>query len=527
VVFFDPWLFSSKENLFEQFFHELTVALGDDGAAMRAYGQAFLDVVKSGLVDYFVTQDKYKGLGNVLVSIAQSLGKLDQGHFSDVYSNMEDLVTAKHAIESQLEDIDYKLIVVVDNIDRLDPKLTTLLFQFLGAIVKLPNILYILLFDRNVVTHALQDRLKLSYIESVVFLEKIVHLQLDLPDIALSDLIKERLGSKREFPSAHLEEKRREKVERGRSRLALDLAYFLETPRTVHATAHAYQSDRVFTNRRAVLPGAPICNAALRTKMHDKYLLLLQNDDGTISTFLKMLEFWIGDLRKLFPYHPPQLEQNEGVSSGIVANTSSGEEKKDQEIVGDANFSYSEQDVRNENLSDDLQEFINNHGYDDQWITTKAEGECQQVLQLFAVILRQAGIIFDDAAAHSLGEHLGHIFNLNDYTGIALDIPSLPDSWVGAGGLQLWFCLLAACRERKLRNAIIATGSPVQDYVLGPRLNIGDSDAQAEPDEASWRLGPRLLSAGVPSQDEVNSPVWPLGPHLFSGGSASQDDDDE
>ena len=547
-VFFDPWMFSSQQSLFEQFFRELTVALGDDGTAMRNYGQAFLDVIGSGVFD-FIEGGKYRGLGGGLASVIKSLGRLDRNRLPDVQGELQDLVAAKRAIEQQLVKIDYKLIVVVDNIDRLDPKLTTMLFQFLGSIVDLPNILYLLLFDYDVVKKALGSELKLEGDDRDIYLDKIVYLRLDLPDINLSSLVRRSLSFDREFPTGHLGMKERKKAEFERRALALELAALIDNPRTVHAVAHAFQSDRIFEGGRVVLPDAPICNAALRTKLHGRYLLLLQNDNGAIGDFLDTLEGWIDDLRTLFPYtvkgedqssksHLQMLLGNESRRDKRRArNTSSVlPEGKDRRIVH--NTTDSEQEVVNEELSGNLQAIIDNNGLSvqlaQQLLKQAAERDRLGMLTLFATILGQAGmnVVHEDGHAFQnvterIAEHISYTLALNDYTGDALDIPDGTDEWIEAGGLQLWLCLLAACRERRLRDMTSLDAPREQGFVLGSRLFNEDADWQDEPGEPVWELGPLLTYDTDADQGGSDATGWLFdGPHLFVDGSSSHDDDE-
>ncbi len=80
-----------------------------------------------------------------------------------------------------LADEDRRFLVVIDDIDRLSPDEAIAIFRLVKSVGRLPNIMYLLVFDRDLAEKAVQERFPS---EGPHFLEKIV--QADLKCLPLS-----------------------------------------------------------------------------------------------------------------------------------------------------------------------------------------------------------------------------------------------------------------------------------------------------------------------------------------------------
>lgn len=210
VVWFEPWMIGSPDALAREFFLTLgRAALGsgaeNSGNARRElfyrYAAQVLDVTSTtaeaisslgvpfaGLVKN--AADKTKPLVN---AAAEGLKTL---------SNQPSLRESRDRIAKALLGLEKPTLMIVDDIDRLDDDEIQTLFRIVKACADLPNVRYLLLFDRRQVEKALGSRSR----DGAIFLEKIVSAVFDLPQVtrddresllneAIRSLIKEDLDS--------------------------------------------------------------------------------------------------------------------------------------------------------------------------------------------------------------------------------------------------------------------------------------------------------------------------------------------
>ncbi len=82
-----------------------------------------------------------------------------------------------------------RIVVFIDDIDRLDADEVAALFRLIKACADFPNVVYLLAFDRDMVATALGDRLAGGGVEAGRrFLEKIIQIPLTMPSATISDL---------------------------------------------------------------------------------------------------------------------------------------------------------------------------------------------------------------------------------------------------------------------------------------------------------------------------------------------------
>ncbi len=93
----------------------------------------------------------------------------------------------KSELANQLRGLGSPVVMVIDDIDRLSTKEMKLLFQLVKANADLPSIIYLLLFQRDSVEHALDEVAKGN---GPAYLEKIVQVPFDLPALERSQVLK-------------------------------------------------------------------------------------------------------------------------------------------------------------------------------------------------------------------------------------------------------------------------------------------------------------------------------------------------
>src|SRR5262249_32012101 len=100
----------------------------------------------------------------------------------------------RRAIDDALGALDRRIVVVMDDIDRLSANEIAEVFLILKAVGDFRNTVYLLAFDHRVVRRAIRHNLGVN---GKTYLEKIVQLQLEIPTVghsAVCDLFLEELG---------------------------------------------------------------------------------------------------------------------------------------------------------------------------------------------------------------------------------------------------------------------------------------------------------------------------------------------
>jgi predicted KAP-like P-loop ATPase len=97
----------------------------------------------------------------------------------------EDIATQHQRISELLEKADRRFLVVVDDIDRLAPDEAVQVFKLVKSVGQLPNVLYVLVFDRELAEKVIGERYPS---EGPHYLEKIVQAAFEVPAVSPEDL---------------------------------------------------------------------------------------------------------------------------------------------------------------------------------------------------------------------------------------------------------------------------------------------------------------------------------------------------
>lgn len=183
VVRFEPWWFSNTGDLLAQFF----ARLGDD---LEKKGK--LKGIKRKMI-------RYGGmLAPALGGLADAFGGLGAGSaiggwFSRLSKSSEEKAAQKaqdvHALRAEitkaLAGFERRVVVVIDDIDRLSAVEIRDIFKVAKATADFPNTRYLLAFDRGIVTKALAE---VQGTDGDAYLEKIVQVPFRLPEPAPGQL---------------------------------------------------------------------------------------------------------------------------------------------------------------------------------------------------------------------------------------------------------------------------------------------------------------------------------------------------
>lgn len=179
IIHFNPWNYSDRSQLMVQFFRTIFAELkmSSKNKALKQAGEA-LQRYSSILeyAEYIPVAGKYF---KPLKSLFNGFGK-GLSTFSDNESSLE---RQKSKVIEALNSQDQKLIIIIDDIDRLNNAQIRLIFQLVNSLAGFPNMIYLLSFDRQVVVRALSDEQKCNGKE---YLEKIIQVPFDIPEVQIS-----------------------------------------------------------------------------------------------------------------------------------------------------------------------------------------------------------------------------------------------------------------------------------------------------------------------------------------------------
>ncbi len=175
IIFFTPWNFVSTEDLFIQFFALLADSFSD-GKLKR--DKTIAEELKKyiGLIDSLHPGLKLASL--LAAALNDSVSKRNPFDSSNLQKQ-------RNLIVDLIKKQKRKIIVVIDDLDRLADEEIRLVFQLVNSVARFPNIVYLLAYDKTVVVNALT---KVQSADGEKYLEKIVQVPISLPEINAQDI---------------------------------------------------------------------------------------------------------------------------------------------------------------------------------------------------------------------------------------------------------------------------------------------------------------------------------------------------
>ncbi len=181
IVHFDPWYFSNRDDLIFQFFDILSKISEKD----------FTDKINI---------DNLKRFGKSLInmtSFSLNVGLASVNFDPELNNEINDgetLLGLKKTISDEFKKLNQKVIIIIDNMDRLSDKEVSQILMLVKSLADFPNVVYILSFDKDAVLGSLNN---LNVHAPEMFLEKIIQIPIVVPEIRksqLDDLVVNHLG---------------------------------------------------------------------------------------------------------------------------------------------------------------------------------------------------------------------------------------------------------------------------------------------------------------------------------------------
>lgn len=177
VVTFNPWWFSGQENLAKTFLGQLQAVLPEKHAGFKVLGNKLAEFAGA--------------LGGVADVAGAALGiplggKVIEAGAKLLATKPKDVPALKKAVSGLLLQEKKRVLVVIDDIDRLAPDEVRQLFTVIKALADFPYITYLLAFDRAVATTAISEQTGLP---GDRYLEKIIQVPFELPRVERDALL--------------------------------------------------------------------------------------------------------------------------------------------------------------------------------------------------------------------------------------------------------------------------------------------------------------------------------------------------
>ncbi|EAH7181599.1 NTPase, partial [Campylobacter coli] len=193
IVKFNPWNISTRKKLISDFFTTLAKEIRKASFPKfkiknlkKIYSHAkfkFLSEVPNKLEDLSLLfkMSSYM-IADPVASVAMSRASSIINNFNKLLSvEKKGLDEIKNEINTALLNIDIKIIIVIDDLDRLADTDIQEIFQLVRSIADFKNTIYILSYDEEIVSKALD---KIQKDKGGKYIEKIVQVPIKLPKVS-------------------------------------------------------------------------------------------------------------------------------------------------------------------------------------------------------------------------------------------------------------------------------------------------------------------------------------------------------
>jgi predicted KAP-like P-loop ATPase len=174
IIKFNPWLYSSYNQLVGQFFDELIMEFTDSR-----------DVSLTGFLRQYKIKVNELELAKKLAVVGTSLidSRLGSGVECILGSSSEEenLAYLKKKIDEQFSG--RKVVCIIDDLDRLSRDEIAEIFKLIKIMADFKNMVYLISFDKDVVSEALKENYG-----GEKYIEKIINVPLQVPSIDYSEL---------------------------------------------------------------------------------------------------------------------------------------------------------------------------------------------------------------------------------------------------------------------------------------------------------------------------------------------------
>ncbi|MDP2247846.1 MAG: P-loop NTPase fold protein, partial [Nitrosomonadales bacterium] len=179
VIEFNPWMTSGSKDLVEIMLMQLASALGASSNTKNGMRTAETLVQYAGLLKYLKYLPALSWAGNIAED-ATGVASNAIKSIKELVPNL-DLAKSKTTVEKALRTLNKPIIVIIDDIDRLTHSEIRHLFQAIKAVADFPRVTYLLAYDLDQITSALDEEYGQNKGQS--YIEKIIQISYPIPVI--------------------------------------------------------------------------------------------------------------------------------------------------------------------------------------------------------------------------------------------------------------------------------------------------------------------------------------------------------
>lgn len=192
IVDFRPWIVAGHQDLIAAFFKVLAESLGSPAPWYERCFKWFLRLIRAGS-DPLINAVAQVGAtidpsGGTAASVSTGILRRIIGFFTNRFLAEPSLQKTYENLRQQLKEDGRRFVAMIDDLDRLQDDEVRAIMQMVKTIGRLPNLVYILVYDRQIVGRALDG--VVTERDGPSFAEKIVQQELELPRPSQQALLK-------------------------------------------------------------------------------------------------------------------------------------------------------------------------------------------------------------------------------------------------------------------------------------------------------------------------------------------------
>ena len=182
IIFFNPWNYSNTGQILDDFFRSIYNAIKKENRSIasefRKNASRYVpNIANTKTVEYGVSIP----IDPTVLSAKVSKTIVQQ----PVYES-------KYLLNKTLQRLNKKILIIIDDIDRLDTDETLLIFKLTKIVANLSNMIFILAYDKEKTIRKLNQKFQTDQEHKIGgnYIDKIVQIPIPLPHIPYSDLQK-------------------------------------------------------------------------------------------------------------------------------------------------------------------------------------------------------------------------------------------------------------------------------------------------------------------------------------------------
>lgn len=171
IINFDPWRYDDEKVILKAFLNEVLNNI------QYTVDQSVKEILVQNVIN-IIFDSKIAGLGNLLNNELKKINT--EPEISNVVNNY-------------LLNNDKKMLIIIDNLDRIDPEKAFFLIKCIDSIIKFKRTINILLYDEDIIDEILNKKFN----NGKKYMNKLVQLKIDVPEVDIYTInnIKEKIAN--------------------------------------------------------------------------------------------------------------------------------------------------------------------------------------------------------------------------------------------------------------------------------------------------------------------------------------------